>query len=62
MPEPIDIRSRREQPSRSTQIAAAIELARDISARARAQGSGLVCYPVEDIELILDALTGRGPA
>lgn len=63
MSEPIDIRSRTASPSpdRAARIADAIEMCRDVSARARAMRLGLVVYPVSDVELLIEALTGARP-
>ena len=62
MADPIPIKSRpaKASPDRAARILEAIEDCREISERARAQGSGMVIYPVTDIELLLEALAGRG--
>jgi hypothetical protein len=63
MSEIVNIRARTSKPSsdRAAKIAEAVETTREICQRARAQGSGMVVYPVSDIELILEALTGARP-
>lgn len=61
MAEPVDIRGhvRTQSPQRTARIAEAIEICREVSERARAMRLGLVAYPVSDVELLLEALTGH---
>lgn len=66
MREPTNLRDHRvlglqARVARAERIADAIETAMEICQRARAQGTGMVVYPVSDIELILEALTGKRP-
>lgn len=62
MADPIPLRPRQpsSSASRAARVLQAVEDCRDISERARAMGLGLVAYPVDDVELLIMALTGGG--
>jgi hypothetical protein len=46
---------------RAARVMVAIEMCREISERARAMKLGLVAYPVDDVELLIAALTEPAP-